>query len=401
MESQAKEKFLFIVSYPGRTIGGHWISAINLATALTRLGYEAGYLGAKPPFDFHDLNQATFPVHFAGYPRYPCLSRTRAILRVVRLGGYTALVCMDQPAIYHATPTAMLLRIPVIQVIPGGPLQNEPPFRLSGTVVFSRELQQGLVDCYGFSERELIVSSGRVDFSYFDQDEAVTVEDDLGFKPAGFRILIISRLVGEKLVAITHALRQVAVACQEIPLQVILIGGGEGSATVASIVQEALPRCGERLTVRMLGALRVRPVHLKQAELVIGQGRTVIEAIASGTPAAVCGVEGYKGLVRADNLALLAQSNLTGRGVQSYADLKGDLLAFADRRSTDFQQMRQMARALYDSSNGADAILAALEQNRLHLESGSSLRKQYLVACFAKQRYRFVRRIRKVLLLHR
>ncbi|MCI0521664.1 MAG: hypothetical protein L0Z70_15575, partial [Chloroflexi bacterium] len=112
--------------------------------------------------------------------------------------------------------------------------------------------------------------------------------------------------------------------------------------------------------IRFLGGFRVQPGHLRQAELVVGQGRTAIEAMASGVAAAVCGNDGYYGLLTAENLAELARSNLTGRGMAASGSLSADLAQLASRPRL-VEEVYPAAYARYDASQGAQAIAAALE----------------------------------------
>ena len=230
-------------------------------------------------------------------------------------------------------------------------------------MVFSRELYNNLPAKHQIFSKYIITNGGQVDFAHFKSSQNDNTEN-LGFDPAGCsRILAVSRLVGDKGLAIKALLDNAAKASRDSRLQCFVIGSGP--------LRQELEEYGARISsntnglvdIRFLGALRVTSDHLRQADLVVGQGRTVVEGIAAGVPSAVCGKDGYFGLIRPSNFHALALTNFTGRQLEPFSDLQSDLKMRQVYLETEKQVTYKLAYENYDVSSGAKAILEAFAMN--------------------------------------
>jgi hypothetical protein len=146
-----------------------------------------------------------------------------------------------------------------------------------------------------------------------------------------------------------------------------------------------------RADIRFLGGFRVNPSDLVHADLVVGQGRTVLEAIGCGVPAAVCGVDGYCGLLRVETFSQLAYTNLTGRDFQPSTSLLEDIRRYDEYVANEFAEIRQQVIDLYDAKRGAAAMEHALALAHEMCKSSWSYRQQlvllYMKDIVSRMRY--------------
>ena len=199
------------------------------------------------------------------------------------------------------------------------------------------------------SERALDVQSQRlgpgqpvlirqgVDLGRFVPDEQVRPQR---------RVLIMSRLDGEKADTVTAAMEQVA----DRGWEVTLIGDGQARAEVIGRAPAGV------CTTRYVPCYEVQRL-LPHFDAVISSGRGAIEALAAGRPAVVAGY-GYGGEVTPDNVASLMRTNMTGAALDRDLDrLSEDLEDAVSSRSTD---RRALAAELFSADRFIEQTLAAL-----------------------------------------
>jgi hypothetical protein len=353
---------LFVVSYRFDQLGGHLLSTLTLARRMGAAGWRAGVL-ADFAADGLIKEIGETHLHLSTYPKgkRAFFSRPGVAARILDEHRYQGLVSMDNYAALQVYAAAARRRLPFVQVIAGG-TGGLPPLRLPGIVVFSEELQRRLPAAFRTPREYITVCSGRVDFDFFTPKDG-DADSDLGFHPSRRRVLAVSRLAHGKAAAIHALLDQAERAARRCDLQCLIIGEGEARGELETHAAAARARSAGRLDIRFLGGFRVQPGHLRQAELVVGQGRTVIEAVASGTAAAVCGNGGYYGLLTPETLPRLAASNLTGRGMEAHGSLAVDLARLQAEPQLSAAVL-PAAYARYDASQGAQAIIAALQAQR-------------------------------------
>jgi glycosyltransferase involved in cell wall biosynthesis len=300
---------------------------------------------------------------------------------------------MDWIAARQAGPAVIRFGLSLVQVQAGGKLREfPPPIHLPGILVFSEELFEGYQKQYGTPASEIILSSGRVDYEYFERmSQNTAVEPPLLFKTSSPRILAVSRLYSLKEKSILTLLEEVEKAAQEQPLQLRIIGDGPSRSLLEERGRDVVERTGGKADIEFLGGFRVQPGHLKQADFVIGQGRSVIEAVACGVPAAVCGNSGYYGLLTPHTLPILAKTNLTGRNIELRGNLLHDLQRLERHKQEDFTHMRKISAEIYDAGAGAKALDSVLAQIEAKFRTKQGLRQQSFKA-YGKDLTSWVRR---------
>lgn len=376
-------RILLIVDVRFNSMGGHKFSSLALAKALVDRGHEVGLLIERSNYETPGLNDAPFRLHYTTSPveKNSRATLLRDIPNYTNQHAYECLIAMDWWAGILAVPFALRRALPLIQIEAGGPLKPFPFLYLPGTVVFSDELFKGIPVRYKIPSEHLILSSGRVDFEYLQYQSREEPQNELfDTSQPTLKLLLVSSFSYTKVAAIKNTLDQVHNVAQRISLQFTLIGDGAARSAIQDYAAVLFKDCLDNVAVKFMGAIRVRPSDLVQADLVIGQGRTVIEAVATGVPAAVCGSEGYKGLLTSSRLSLLASSNLTGRGIIIEASLLDDLGQLEWYRTNEFASVWQMAHKLYDASYGAEAIEQAIALSIMAYPNPLARRWAYLKA---------------------
>ena len=385
MLSIKRKNILFVVSYQFMPIGGHLLSAISLAKQLRQEGHNVGLL--VHPVTIPDFDNTEIRIHSSTYSDSVIgkLRRSLDIYRTVGQYRYDVIVAMDSKAIRQSF-MALLRFVPyAVQVLPGGPLPLLPPLRLPGILVFSEELFIGLQSHHKIRKENLILSQGRIDFPMYQRavvDVNIGNNSLLGFDRQKTRVLAISRLPNLKAKAVSALLDQVEQVAQQEQVQLRIVGDGEARKALEKQAAAIVQSTQGRADIRFLGGFRVTATHLREADLVIGQGRTVLEALASGVPAAVCGNNGYCGLLTTNTFPALSKTNLTGRSTNLAGHLAEDLQYLEQYRRSELDLVFNLAVKTYGSESGSlalNTIVSRLEEN-LPLRTNRFL--QYLRSYF-------------------
>lgn len=153
------------------------------------------------------------------------------------------------------------------------------------------------------------------------------------------KIVIVSRLGSDKL----NLLRQIIVHLRLLDeWEVIIVGGGP--------LLYLLKYCSSG-NVKFVGEVKEPDKYYRNAELVIGSGRTVIEAVSNKVPVIIAGLRGYGGLLTIDNYLNMKKVMFAGRyrgklyePINS-SDLLNDITKIHDNHS-----MEKNLNALYKAA---------------------------------------------------
>lgn len=356
-------KILFVLGGASQTIGGHTLSAITLANYTYERGYDVGMLLSPAPSCIFDLENCKFRLHYkkALYGKGALLNRPSDIFQIVKNYHYNVIIAMDWYAAMYSGLAAVWGKVPVVQVIAGGKGPPSSPLNLPGIILFSEELMENIPAKFGLGSEKLILSRGRIDFNaYKDPTNGQGSALSNNHKQGVPRVLSVSRLNKAKGPSILALFDQVEQYASEKPIECIVIGEGDAKPALILRAEKIEKESSSRAKIKFLGGFRVNQSHLQQADLVVGQGRTVLEAIASGVPAAVCGENGYYGLLTTTSLPALATTNLTGRQYNPFSTLTEDLERLIEFREQEESSVYELAHSMYDASLGVEAVEKAI-----------------------------------------
>lgn len=376
------KRFLFVISGSFiNQVGGHLLSAISIANFLGKHSNETGILVHSS--DLLDYKDASIIVYNMLYNN--CISghlrRSLDVYNVLRNNPYEAIVAMDSHAVRDSVFAAIALALPLVQVRAGGPVGCLPPLQLPGQIVFSRELLENLQSVHNVSNDNIIYSPGRIDFDcLLNSAKSLNDVHSMHFDSDAHRILAISRLSLLKADSILNLFKQVEEAAKYHPLQLRVVGDGEAKSMLMKQAQMVTNVTSGKAQIEFLGSFRVSPSDLTQADLVVGQGRTVLEAIASGVPAAVCGNNAYLGLLTSDNFDDISYTNLSSRGFSVEGCLSADLHRLTEYRRKEFPAIRRLAHDIYDVRQGGKAMKQAVDKILEQYPTSRALRWHLLKA---------------------
>ena len=143
-------------------------------------------------------------------------------------------------------------------------------------------------------------------------------------------------------------------------VQCFVVGDGEERESLEFEAEKINKEFQDHIEIKFLGGFRVECNDLRQADLVVGQGRTVLEAIACGVPASVCGKDGYFGLVSPENFQIFAQTNFTGRGINNKGSLCQDLEKIDLYFQNEMPKVYKLTHDMYDVNKSTDLYLQSV-----------------------------------------
>lgn len=383
--------YLFVLSGNGSVIGGHLISSLSLATTFHQRGSRVGVMMSPFRMDVPDINFASFnfyPVVPSHSYFFTLLKRTCMITKIISSGQYSALVAADHESAVFALPALILSGIPLIQINANEKVPHYPPLYIPGIIVFSDSVFWGYKRQFGIPEEYMYISSGRINFNYFASGSFTGKKNQI-FSRKGRKILAVSRLVRNKVPSFVNLFKEFRQIGDREIVQLVIIGGGESQASLEQSAAEILPYLHPESSITFTGPFRVTPGVLKQAEIVVGQGRTVIEAIASGVPAAVSGEDGYKGLITPENFLDFRKTDFSGRLITTGNTFENDLNRLPYFQENDLDIVYKIAKEHYDAEIGVKAIEMLCAKFKQLYPSSFSRRWAYICAFAYYFWYRF------------
>lgn len=182
------------------------------------------------------------------------------------------------------------------------------------TIAVSPDIKEHLVRRFGVSEENIILIPNGIDTDTFHPSiKHENIPGELGFGPGDRKIIYVSRLDR----AIAPVALELIRACEKLhaefsDLKLVITGDGERSGEVGAEAGKAIARAG-RGFIRMLGARTDVNRIMAAGDLVVGASRVALEAMACARNVVLAGGEGFRGLIREENLLLNEKDNFTGR----------------------------------------------------------------------------------------
>ncbi|MBE7175514.1 MAG: glycosyltransferase [Mucilaginibacter polytrichastri] len=362
------KQVLFVIDFSdNEIIGGHIKSAMHIMDSFIQIGYRVHFLiNNRTSPVLEKLNPGINIIQDSYKNKYRAyITRTRTIRSVIKQQQIDFVVAMDTLSAYFCSLACTLAKVPLVPIIPGGGKEalEYLPLKLKKTIVFSDENRDNLIEMWKFRSDQILVRNGRLSF-----DGRVISDYDLS---KGFRIAYISGLRTAKLAPFRFFLDQIekSVKLNLAPLQIDIVGDGQHRADF-----EAEVRSRKLENVRFAGYSEITFEFLQNYHLVVAQARGALEALSMGIPVAICGDNGYKGLINMENVSSMVRTNLTGRGLDTAGNLGTDV-AFLLRHGMSYNiELNSYIVKMYDVKMLRDAIIEICETENLVPFNGSMIR---------------------------
>lgn len=318
MSYESRNILLVLYLPKGTQVGGHLLSAKELAISYLKNGDFVTILINSRSFIFDDIASEINIIYEKNRGKYlSFISRYFLIKRIIKSEAVDYIVPFDKYSTNHCSLICSHIGIPMIPIMPGGDpaLFRIRPLNLSNYIVFSKETKDYLVGKYGFKDSNIHLILGRFSFkNRFIPKKRYTSNSKLN-------LVYITGLREEKFEAFKYFLHEIREHVKD-DISVSIFGTGNDEHIFRKEVSD---QCLDDL-VDFAGFQSISYESLLKFDLAISMGRGVIECIDLQLPVAICGSQGYKGLVVMDNFDIFLQSNFTGRGVNKFSDLVSDII---------------------------------------------------------------------------
>lgn len=363
---------MYVFGYPPR-IGGHYKSALAMVRNLEAMGHHVIVLsfGAVEEMvqEFTSAGAEFFSIpELKKYPRFPTTSGVRRILRIGKECSVDIIHAQDFPSIGCAHLAAVLSGKAFVLTIAGGP-GREKPLKRTDTVFFSREQLENSLGAFHMVEDNLHLIRARIDRSTYKPEgvEPAFIRQ-YAFHKSEKKIVMTMRLSSGKKPWLKTIL-ETAKAFSTHKKGVHIVVAGEGP--LLSDLREKAARINTKSKAGPVLSF-IGPIFgLKEinrfyncADIVIGHGRGILEAMACGKCVVVLGENGEAEVVKPENVDNIAYYNFSGRHFRycqpprrSLAVLLENLLndVNAQKRLADFSY--EYVRTQMDAQIGAEQLV--------------------------------------------
>lgn len=316
-------KILFVFSFPIR-IGGSFKSALAMVKQLCHRGHkiviaapggseemEKSFREAGAEINFIEILGKRLPI--------PTLSGARELEQIVRREKIELIHAQDYPSIGRAYLAAIRSNCAFLVTEAGGFFPYHVPPRYVDTILFSKEQESVFIQKYPLITSNLHLIRARIDTDVYRPSlQSPTFVKRHALPMSGTKICMAIRLEKQKKRWI-NAMFLAASQLKKDNCQIHFVVAGEGSL-LDEFKQQALQfnqSCPEGgLSIRFIGpVLGVSDIcdFYNYADVVIGNGRGILEAMACKKSVMVLGESGQGQWLGPDNVKQVAHYNFSGR----------------------------------------------------------------------------------------
>jgi peptidoglycan/xylan/chitin deacetylase (PgdA/CDA1 family)/glycosyltransferase involved in cell wall biosynthesis len=261
-------------------------------------------------------------IHKRDYPQR--LRNVLELRRLIRERGIHVVHAHSRAASWVAyfatrrTPAALVSTLHARQP----PHASARTFSIYGeqVIAVSRSVQENAVGELGLDARRVHVVPNGVDLERFRPVEGgAEMRRSFGLPVEGPVVALVGRLSGPRAVVARFVIAEVLPRIRgPFPaVRLLIVGGMRMPEDFAAFVQEANLRLGG--AVRLLGHLTDVSPALSAADVVVGAGRSAIEALASGRPVVAFGETNYLGVASEETAQEARRTNFGDTGEPSPA----------------------------------------------------------------------------------
>lgn len=364
------------ILFKNRSFGG---GAPKSLLAYIKIAREAGMdvvsLGA---FNYDPVDYTENAIRTLNIP-YFILQKPIYNFRVLK--QYLSLIKKEQPDIIHATTlynlyfqyiVEKLTGIPTIYMIPGGQVSAFAGKILSTVLknkkllVYSEENRLELLS-YEVRDENIIVIPNRIDFKEIELDDVQfsayknrQVQDTV-------KTLMITRFSETKINSIRYTIELTKqLAMDKMPVELTILGSGFYLDEIKAEAELINREVGKNI-IHLPGYQNNVQDFVREAHIIYGKGRSVIDGIVQKKLSAVVNEENQLFLCTSGNFKKLSDYNLTGRNeldATGYEELKETITKI----NTDSIQLKELdnlyhiTQSMYDINVVKDDIIEMYNQ---------------------------------------
>lgn len=306
---------------------------------------------------------------------------SKPLLNFRLLKEYLAIIRREKPDIIHATTIynvyfqyiiEKITGIPSIYMIPGGKISSfngrmiATLLRDKQVVVYSKENKEDLIK-EGVKEKNILHISNRVDFSevkdiqdpkmIYNRKETKTVQ-----------ALMISRFSETKIKSIRHTIQLVSELVEDgLDIELTVLGDGLLYDEMVKEAQEKNQVLGKEV-FHLLGYKMNVSDYVKNAHIIFGKGRSILDGILQKRYAAVVTEQPEIFMCRADNFKAISDYNITGRNREELSPITKEELKklfkeieYNQVETNEIEELYYTAKHIYDVNERTEEITGLYE----------------------------------------
>ena len=321
-----KLNILFVFGFPVG-IGGHYKSALAIAKFLILKGHRIFVMaplgGAELMLqEFKNVGiKVLFFKELLRAGRLPSPSGSREIENFCLENNINIIHAQDFMSISRAFLAAIRLNRAFVYTKAGGPVNDAFPPHSVDSIFYSKELLDGMAKRHRLSKNRISVIPSRIDTTVYKSVEVDSLFlERFNLTAKGKKIVMAIRLHHSKMPWINNLLE----CAEEIgcntndnyrDFHFVIAGEGPLQEELRKRAEDINQRAGY-LAVQLIGPLyKVEDLvqFYNYADVVVGNGRGILEAMACGTPAIILGENGEAALLEKNNANIIKEFNFSGR----------------------------------------------------------------------------------------
>jgi glycosyltransferase involved in cell wall biosynthesis len=237
------------------------------------------------------------------------------ILNVVKKERINIIHTMQPGPILVSSFVSKVTGIPLVATV-HGPGSHEFPLhgfkfegigsRIKRVIAISQEVKQYLVDSCGVDEKKIVIVPNGVDLKNF---HPFICKKDLKLK----KILYVSG--GYHLSSATSLINATPEITRRVPnIKVIIVGEGPKFDEITKLAKKINNQLKhETIIITGMKSSNDMPEIMNSIDVMIGVGRSALEAMACGKPTVIAGKTKFGGIVTKNNITDLKMHNFSGR----------------------------------------------------------------------------------------
>jgi L-malate glycosyltransferase len=376
-----------ILVYPHElSMGGSQINAVDLAASLQQRGHDVRVYGIPGPLTSYIESRGLRFVGANDSERRPAPARILELMRITRDERVDLIHAYEWPPCLDAYFGAHLWRrIPLVCTVLSMSVSRLVPESvplIMGTRQLQHEAQAGRHNAVDVLEPPIDTDADHpsVDAAPF------LAEHDLN--QGALTVVIVSRLsVDLKLDSLERAIDAVAGLADEVPVRLVIVGGGEALDPLSRRAAAANARLGRRAIILTGPRMDPRPAYAA-ADIILGMGSSALRGMAFGKPVIVQGEGGFSEIFTPESAERFLWQGFYGvgdgrPGTARLASQLRQLLQDGARRWELGAFSRQFVVERFSLERAAARLEGIYQRTRLEQAPGKRPGEAVTVACRA------------------
>lgn len=280
--------------------------------------------------------------------RFPDCEGATEIIKLCRDRNIEVIHALNFSSLAASYKASIKVQNSIVFTQAGGPLKNTIPPQNVDTIFFSQELLDGMSEKLRHSCDNVEVIPGRIDMDVYKPTEVnMDFIRQHALPETGHKIVMAIRLDEPKRPWLNSVLTY-AEQLVGTDSDVHIIIAGQGSL-FSCLKDKALQieKANGRPIVHLIGPLfTFRDLNqlYNYADIVVGNGRGILEPMACGKAVVNLGENGEGALVSSENIENIAYYNYSGRHFRYQKNSDNDLASFLNSLITDTSKMAEAGR---------------------------------------------------------